>query len=904
MNNNQRKKQNTKKVNWSREVAGSGKLAGKVVGKIFSYILNILLTVFLICFITGIIVATVFAVYVKNYIDPEIDPSIFRMNSSQTTKIFYMDYTDRENRIGTRVEIKDEQLFGSENSVWVSYTQIPENLVNAFVAIEDHRFWGHNGIDWIRTIGAVINYFIPFEEDQGGGSTITQQTIKNLTEDRDYTPQRKIQEILRAINLEKKLDKTEILELYLNNIYLSQNCYGVQAAAYTYFNKDVSELTLVECASIASITNSPTRFDPVQNPDEHIARRNLILWRMYELGYITETEYNIGIATELVLDYQGRAKDASIISNSWYTDQVMVEVANALCEEKGYSLEMAYNLIYTGGLQIETLQDPEVQATLEAIYANESSFPKTNNAVQPESSAVVIDPATGDVLALVGGRGQKDANLLLNRATQSTRSPGSSIKPLSIYAPALEYGILTYGSVYDDVPVVFNYADDDVDKLNPSAWPKNLPEVYGGLTTVNDAVTRSVNTIAVRILEDLTTDVSFDFVKNKLQMKSYIEYATLSGGMSITDKDVSALALGGMNYGVTNLEITAAYQIFANGGVYNKPRTWLRVLDSEGNVLLENEPESYVVISEQTASIMTKMLQNVVTRGTATAITFDNTVNCAGKTGTTSNDVDRWFIGYTPYYVCGIWFGYDIPQSLGTLAWSPCTVAWDKIMIQLHNDEISSGTPLKTFELADGIVTANYCKDSGKLMTAACYADPRGNRAETGYFTAATVPTEYCDCHIMVAYDSVTGAVACEKCPPENIKNVGLIKVSRVFPLNVKVTDTQYTYRDIHSDTVLPETGNVPFYMGLYAEGEYPGYTATEKRYYNSACYEHNALPDPEPEPEPEDNTPDDEESGAYDDIFGEDTDITTDSEENYDDYEDWSDNMWDDLINGGNGEE
>lgn len=885
MNSNKRNQNPQKKVNWSREVAGSGKFAGKVVGKIFSYILNILLTLLLVCFITGIIVATVFAVYVKNHIDPEIDPAIFRMNSSQTTKIYYMDYTDRENRIGTMVEIKDEQLFGSENSVWVSYTQIPDNLVNAFVAIEDHRFWSHNGIDWIRTAGAVLNYFIPFEKDQGGGSTITQQTIKNLTEDKDYTPQRKIQEILRAINLEKKLDKTEILELYLNNIYLSQNCYGVQAAAYTYFNKDVSELTLVECASIASITNSPTRFDPVQNPDEHIGRRNLILKRMCELGYITETEYKQGTAAELVLDYQGRAKDASIISNSWYTDQVMVEVANALCEEKGYSLEMAYNLIYTGGLQIITLQDPEVQATLEAIYANESSFPKTNNAVQPESSGVVIDPATGDVLGLVGGRGQKDANLLLNKATQTTRSPGSSIKPLSIYAPALEYGLLNYGSVYDDVPVMFNYADDDVDKLNPSAWPKNLPEVYGGLTTVNDAVTRSVNTIAVRILQDLTTDVSFDFVKNKLQMKSYIEYATLSGGMSITDKDVSALALGGMNYGVTNLEITAAYQIFANGGVYNKPRTWLRVLDSAGEVLLENEPESYVVISEQTASIMTKMMQNVVSRGTATAVTLDNTVNCAGKTGTTSNDVDRWFIGYTPYYVCGIWFGYDIPQSLGTLAWSPCTVAWDKIMIQLHHKYINSGTPLKTFELADGIVTANYCKDSGKLMSAACYADPRGNRAESGYFTAATVPTEYCDRHVMVPYDTVTGAVACEKCPPENVKNVGLIKVDRVFPMNVKVTDTQYTYREIHEETALSDNLNVPFYIGLYGEGEYPGFTDTQKRYYNSACYEHYSLPDPEPEPEP---VPEDTD-------VGDDTEDNLDSSENGDNSEDTSDDISDD---------
>lgn len=883
VNSNKNNPKNKNSINWSHEASKSGKLVGKIAGKVLSYILNALLTIMLICLITGIIVCTVFAVYVKNYIDPEIDPSIFRMNSSQTTKIYYMDYADRANRIGTMVEIKDEQLYGSENSVWVSYTQIPENLVDAFIAIEDRDFWSHNGIDWVRTAGAVLNYIIPFDDKQGGGSTITQQTIKNLTDDKDYTPQRKIQEILRAINLEKQLDKTEILELYLNNIYLSQNCYGVQAAAYTYFNKDVSELTLIECAAIACITNSPTRYDPVQNPENNASRRNQILWQMLDQGYITESEYNEAHGKELVLDYQGRASDATVSSNSWYTDQVMVEVANALCEEKGYSLEVAYNLIYTGGLQIITLQDPEIQATLEEVYANESNFPKTNNAVQPQSSAVVIDPATGDVLALVGARGIKEGNLLLNMATATTRSPGSSIKPLSVYAPALENGIITYGSVYDDVPVMFNYDEEDVDQLHPSAWPKNLPEVYNGKTTVNDAVRRSVNTVAVRILQDLTTETAFDFVKNKLQMDSFIEAATLNG-IGITDKDISALALGGMNYGVTNLEITAAYQIFANGGVYNKPRTWLKVLDADGEVLLENTAESYVVISEQNASIMTKMLQSVVTSGTATAITLDTTVDCAGKTGTTSNDVDRWFIGYTPYYVAGIWFGYEIPQTLGTLAWSPATVAWDIIMTELHQEYINSGVPLKTFENANGVIEATYCKDSGKLMTAACYADPRGNRAEKGYFTPSTVPTEYCDCHIMVPYDKVTGGVACDKCPAENVINVGLIKADRVFPMAVKITDAQYTYRAVYAGVPMPDNGAVPFYMGLYADGESPGYTATASgRLYNSFCYEHYSLPDDEPEPIP-DETGDGEDTDLSDSSSGEDMD---EGENSTDEYED-----------------
>ena len=850
MNKNVRKPAG-QKVNWSAEVADSGRLAGRVIGRIISYILNALLTVMLICLITGIIVATVFAVYVKNNIDPYIDPAVFRVNSNQTTKIYYMDYTDRENRIGNMVEIKDEQLFGSENSVWVSYTKIPENLVNAFVAVEDKRFWSHNGVDWFRTANAVLNYFIPLKEDSGGGSSITQQTIKNLTQEKDYTPQRKIQEILRALNLEKQLDKTQILELYLNNIYLSQNCYGVQAAAYTYFNKDVSELSLIECAAIAAITNSPTRYDPVQNPEKQKERRNKILNHMLEQGYITQTEYDGAYDAELYLNYQGRASDAAVSTNSWYTDQVMKEVAYALVAEKGYNLEMAYNLIYTGGLQIITLQDPDVQSLLDEVFTNDANFPRTNNAVQPQASGVIIDPATGDVLGIAGRRGEKQANLLLNLATDATRSPGSSIKPVSVYAPALENGLITYGSVYDDVPVMFNYAKDDEEKENAIAWPKNLPEVYNGLTTVHDAVTRSVNTVAVRILQELTTEKSFDFVKNTLQMHSFIEYDTLPGGIGITDKDLSPLALGGMNYGVTNLEITAAYQIFANGGVYNKPRTWLKVLDSEGNLVLENKAESYIAISEQTASLMTKMLQNVVTRGTATAVTLKNNVNVAGKTGTSSSDVDRWFIGYTPYYVGGIWFGYEMPQSLGTLSWSPATVAWDIIMTELHKPIISSGQPLETFQMADGIVTATYCRDSGKLMSQACYLDPRGSRAETGYFTTSTVPTEYCDCHVLVNYDTSTGAIAHEGCPANKVKQVGLIKVDRKFPAQVKVTDTQYTWYDVPEGTVMPETNDVPFYIGLYGEDEYAGYTDTKKRYYNSWCHEH--VPEPEPEPAPGD---------------------------------------------------
>ncbi len=848
-------------MNWSKEAAGAGRLAGKIVGRFFSYLLNILLTVLLICFITGIIVGTVFAVYIKNNIDAEVDLSQFSIsNTNQTSRIYYMKYDsleDRQNRIGTEVELEDQRLYGSDNSIWVSYTKIPENLVDAFVSIEDKRFWSHHGVDWKSTAYSVVNYFIPLGSNRGG-STITQQMIKNVTGNDSYTPQRKVQEILQALNLEKKLDKTQILELYLNNIYLSQNCYGVQAAAYTYFNKDVSELTLIECAAIAAITKSPTKYDPVQNPEEQANRRNQIIWEMRDQGYITQSEYDEAFQKELVLDYQGRARDVAVTTNSWFTDQVIVEVVDALQDKFGYTAKQAYNYLYTGGLHIVTLQDPKLQTMLEEVYTDDSSFPTTNNAIQPQSSSVIIDPQNGDVVALVGARGEKNANLILNYATGTTRSPGSSIKPLTVYAPALENGFITYGTVYDDCPVWYNYKDSDTEKENPIPYPKNLPEVYGGLTTVNDAVTRSVNTVALRILQDLTLDVSFDFVRNDLNMGSFIEAGEYNG-TGITDKDYAPLALGAMNFGVTTLEMTAAYQIFANGGVYNKPRTWLYVKDSDGNIILENESESHVVISEQTASIMTKMLQNVVTSGTARACTLQKTINVAGKTGTTSSDFDRWFVGYTPYYVCGIWFGYEMPQEIGTVKWNPTVVGWDIIMTKAHQDIIeeaaSGGEPIKKFELADGIITATYCKDSGKLLSTACRADPRGDRSEVGYFTTSTVPTEYCDCHILVDYDTVTGGIATDNCPAGNVKKVGLLNWSRTLPLSVKITDSQYTYREVSENTPMPEDNDSPFYIGLYGEDEYPGYSDTkEKRVYNSYCYEHAHV---EPEPEVDDTEPD-----------------------------------------------
>ncbi len=835
----------------------------KTTKKVFSTIAMVFLTIFLVGIITGTIVVGAFAIYIKEYIDPVIeDFDVISTDQNLSSKIYYMNYTDRENREGEAVELSGERLYGSENRVWVNFNEMPSYLYEAFIAIEDERFWTHSGVDWKRTFGATFFFFTG--GDNYGGSTITQQLIKNLTGENEVRIQRKLQEIMRALYLDKTKDKTEILELYLNTIYLSQGCYGVQAAANVYFNKDVSELTLVECAALASITQAPTKWDPKINPDNNKYRRTLVLDKMLELSKITQSEYDEAINTELNIykstgTAEGEIVDTEKEYNSWYTDAVIKSVVERLVKEKGIPENLAYNMVYSGGLNIYTVMDPDVQSTLENVYENSTVFQTLPGVVQPESSMVIIDPSTGDVLGLIGGRGKKSGNLLLNYATDTVRSPGSSIKPLTVYAPALEDGLINYASVYDDVPVNFDTGKYTVDPdtgdityvyketgqtvTRNTGWPSNLPTTYSGLVNINYALQVSKNTIAVRVLQDLTCEKSFNFAKNKLHMDSLIEKLQLSNGEWITDKGLAALALGEMNYGVTNLEITAAYSIFINNGIYNQPRLYTQVTDNEGNIVLDDGCKSEVVISEQNATIMTKMLQNVVNQGTAKAVSLRGQVNVAGKTGTTNSDHDRWFVGYTPYMIGGVWYGYAEPDSLSRVSGNPAANIWNEVMTILHQkyiDGAKSGTPLKTFVDANGIVTAKVCTDSGKLMTAACKADPRGNREETCYFTRSTVPTEPCDCHILVEYDKATKAIACSECPPENVVKIGLLDItSRNFPVDVRVTDAQYVYRKLSGDANPGGWAGIPFYYNDL-DGKFAGYTGGYgSNQFNHYCYTH-----------------------------------------------------------------
>ena len=858
---------NEMQVNWGAEVLRVLGIISRVLFKIFSYFMNIFLTVLLIGLITGIIVCSVFAIYINNYLDLEIDPSIIvTANSDSTTRILYMDYDsieDRINRNGTPVEIEDQRLYEGENSIAVTYNQLPENLVNAFISMEDKRFRSHNGVDWFTTAKAVVNYILP-TGGSAGGSTITQQLIKNATGEDDITIQRKVQEIFRALNLEKVKSKEEIITAYLNIIYFGCGCDGVQTASNYYFGKDVSELSLVECASLAAIVRNPSQYDPKNHDEDWInsngitkkgnkTRRNIVLDTMLENGYITIEECLAAKSEELVIvshdEEENPVAEEGMLLYNWYTESLISEIRDDLMEKYGVSQYNASLMVYNSGYSIYIPMDPEVQDTLELVYENDTQyFPSTGVGLQPQSAMVICDPYTGDVLGLVGGRGQKIQNRVLNRATQATRPPGSSIKPISVYAPAMDEGLITYGSVVDDTPVMFNtYLAAAATEWSAAVYaydpyPTNLPVVYDGLTTINRAVTTSKNTIAMKVLQMLTIDKSFDFLKNELHVESLIDSYTKADGEVITDRGLAALSLGQPNYGITVEEITAAYCIFQNNGIYNEPKLYLYVKDPEGNIVLENADEPNIVISDETASIMTIMMEKVMNEGTGTGCTLRHTVDVAGKTGTTSADFDRYFVGYTPYYVGGVWTGYDMNQSLSAFGENPSLVVWDTVMTMLHQKYIDAaangGEPLKTFERAPGIVEVTYCKDSGLLPTDACmYYDPRGSRTEVGYFTRESAPKEYCDTHVLVQKCAVTNAVASAECT--DTYTVAMLCIEdRSFPMEIYVADAQYAYRELPASVKPSGWGGVPFFANMLKTGEYCGssYATTP---YNSFCYSH-----------------------------------------------------------------
>ncbi len=584
----------------------------------------------------------------------------------------------------------------SSSSAKYKYTpisKIPQNMINAFVAIEDKRFFKHGGVDFLRSGKAVLNYVLK-KSSSFGASTITQQTVKNITGQSQRTPQRKINEVFQALNLEKNHSKDEILEIYLNIINLSNGCTGVGAASEYYFSKSPDKLLLHEIATIAAITNNPSLYDPIRHPENTKRRRDTVLYCMLEQGYISENEYNRAKEQPLTLSTDTNYQNSK---NSWFTETVISDLVGDFMS-LGYSRQFAYSRIFHGGLKIYTTVDPEIQTILERYYV---SLDKrlTTNKPPPQSAMIITDPYNGNILGIVGAVGTKQGELLQNYATDTKRPPGSAIKPISVYAPLIDSGEISWSTIVEDSPV---------SSASGKEWPQNANRIYSGNIDISDAIANSVNTVAVKMLYKLGEDKSLSFLKDSLNIQSLVSPSKSSPD----DQNAVSLALGQTLHGITLRELVSAYSIFAQGNM-SRSRSYYKVTDADGNIIFDNRQNQTSVIKEESASVMTKLLCEVVSRGTAKGrISLADQVSVAGKTGTTQNNCDRLFVGYTPSLLGGVWCGYDYPEPISASLGNPSIKIWDDVMSEIYRTEKYKNAP-NEFRYSSNIEKQTYNKRTG-----------------------------------------------------------------------------------------------------------------------------------------------------------------------------------------------
>lgn len=753
----------------------TGKRKGYGVWHVIS---RVLLTLLLIGVLCACFCGIAFAYYVHAYINPSAQETAADLSKGLGLDLNSFIYTvDSE----TGEETLYETIRGTENRIWVDSENIPDNLKNAVVAIEDERFYKHHGVDWKRTFGAVFNWLVG--DDQYGGSTITQQLIKNATDENDYSVKRKVNEIFRALALEDEIgDKDRILEMYLNTIYLGYNCYGVKTAATTYFGKDVSELSLAECAVLAGLTNNPSIYDPYNHPDKVKERQEAILGKMLELGMIDQATHDAAVAEELnYRPYEQYQQDISDVY-SYFTDAVIKDVTQDLMEQKGYSEQVASNMVASGGLKIYATIDPEIQQIVDQVWADDSVFPTTEKYGERPQSAMVITDKQGNIVAIAGGRGEKTENLAFSYATDARRQPGSSFKPLSTYGPAMDKGIIVPSTTVYDKPL--EIGDDG------KPWPMNDGKMpTGNAMTVKSGITSSVNTIAVQVMSMLTPQASYDFLTQRLGFgDALVGSRTYDDGTVKSDIDYSPLALGALTDGVTVREMAGGFATFINEGVYGGTRTYTKVEDSEGNVVLENNPSTDLGFENvRTAYYMLECLQNVTAYGTASGTQISG-VETAGKTGTTTSNTDIWFCGVTPEYSAAVWVGYEHNYTLNGLYGRNAAAIWLEVMQKVHEGD--SGLVFDSHP--EDFETVTYCMDTGLLASGACRA---AGRAASGRFWKDEVPTETCSHQgITTKYDFATVGVTDwadeEEEEPEEQQN----------PDEQKPTDT-------NDPSIDPETG-------------------------------------------------------------------------------------------------
>lgn len=713
------------------------------------------------------------------------------------------------------------QLVGTgSNRVYVTLDEIPVDLQHAFVAIEDERFYEHNGIDMRGIVRAVVKGLTTGHFSEGA-STITQQLLKNnvfegwTTEDSSQRVKRKLQEQYLAMELEKKVSKDWIMENYLNTINLGQNTLGVQAASRRYFGKDVSELNLSECAVIAGITQNPSKYNPISHPDNNAARREKVLKNMRDQGYIDDAQYEAALDDDVydrIQKNNTKWENSDTNITSYFVDSLTDEIIDDLQEELGYSEAQAYKALYSGGLTIYSTQDPEIQSVCDTQINNDSNYDIRNKVsfsyalsiqqtdgsvehfseqsllayykkqyanynlnyssesdaqeaideyreallqdggivvgenvtftVQPQASVTVIDQSTGQVKALVGGRGEKTASKTLNRASGTTRQPGSTFKILTAYAPALESGKYTLATTVLDEPITYKSGQT----------VHNADGKYRGYTSIREAIQDSVNVVAIKTVDDITPQTGYEMAKK-------------FGISTLTKNDVvEALPLGVGS--VSNLELAAAFEVMPNQGVYKEPVLYTKILDQDGNVLLEKKPKKHRVIKDSTAFLLTSAMEDVVKKGSGKLADFE-TMPIAGKTGTagtTEAAGDAWFAGYTPYYTCVVWFGYDDNSELESNR-SP-KILWRNIMKSLHE-----GLEYKEFEQPDDVEESSVCQTSGKIaIKGVC------PKVTTEYFEEGTEPSEKCDLHQTAVICKDSGLLAGDYCPESSKETKAFVK--------------------------------------------------------------------------------------------------------------------------------
>ena len=675
MNEEESKRKGPKKAGRIAKAAVS--LTVDTISGTIGSVFKVLGTILLIFLITGLLFACIFAYYVKTCLTPNTNISLEDYKLSESSTIYYQDSSGQWQELVT--------LAGKQKRIWVDYDQIPWYMEKALVAIEDKRFYEHKGVDWYRTAGAFVEMFAKMETSYGG-STITQQLIKNLTGKDDVTIQRKLTEIFGALELEKKYDKEEIVEWYLNAVYFGEGCWGVQTAAETYFGKDVSELTLAEAACIVGITNKPTLYDPFYNEEKNKERQETILREMYDQGYIDYQTYidavNEDISSALV---HSPGEEYSQEIYTYYEEMVIDDVITDLMELKGISYKAASSLLYNGGYSIYCCIDPNIQAIVDNVYQNVENIPTTyRSSQQLQSSIVIMDPYTGEVKAISGGVGEKTINFGLNRATKTQRPPGSSFKPIASYGPATELGYITPTTMVNDSAGIH---------LSGTSWyPNNDGGGHMGAVSILQALQYSLNTVAAQIIDKIGPQTAYDFLQTRLGVTSLVP----------DDCSYAPMALGQLTNGITVREMAQAYCSFVNDGIFTYARSYTKVLDSDGSVLIDNTPETIVAFSPNTAHVMTYMLQNATAYGTG-GEAYLGTMPVAGKTGTSTDYKDRWYVGCTPYYVAAVWTGYDQPERISCYG-NPAAQIFKKIMRPIHEGlEYKSfpwpyiGGPLDTF---------------------------------------------------------------------------------------------------------------------------------------------------------------------------------------------------------------